>query len=74
MPVKNNKFRSSKKYTVYSDESTSYNTITPNKKHRIVKRHCSSCGVRLKYKFSLKSPNNLLKKDKIKNKTKKQKK
>ena len=56
------------------DKSSSYNTITPNKKHRIIKHHCSSCGWRLKRKFSLKSHNNLLKKDKIKTKTKKQKK
>ncbi len=37
----------------------SYNKITSNKKHRVIMRHCSSCGWRIRNKFSLNSNMNI---------------
>lgn len=44
------------------DSQKSYNRITSNKKHRVIMRHCSSCGWRLRYKYSLNSNMNIKKK------------
>jgi hypothetical protein len=74
MPTNNSK-KSKSKSIVWNniDSEKSYNKITSNKKHRVMMRHCSSCGWRIRNKFSLNSNMNIKIKKlsrKIKNKNK----
>ena len=79
MPTNNSKTRRTLKKTIAwnnIDSQKSYNRITSNKKHRVMMRHCSSCGWRINHKFSLNSNMNIKikKQSSIKYKAKKQKK